>query len=107
MQELDHSPIQGPGGIVPPNVATPNADLMASAFRCSPAVLHDNYGDLSKGGWAPQQRQRFGHLTPANWYESLLDAIVTPQTVWLDVGCGRNLSPGNAATERCLADRCL
>jgi SAM-dependent methyltransferase len=80
--------------------------LMADAFNRMPAVLQDKYGDLEAGGWAPRQRIRFGHLTPADWYEALLDAVVTPQTAWLDVGCGRDVSPGNAATARRLADRC-
>ena len=107
MQALDPSPGPAPDGITLSHVTPPAADLMARAFRCSPVVLQDKYGDLSKGGWAPKQRLRFGHLTPADWYESLLDAIVTPRTVWLDVGCGRDLAPGNGATSRRLADRCL
>jgi SAM-dependent methyltransferase len=106
MQASDHGPIQPPGGITLSNVTPPDSKLMADAFRCCPAVLHDKIGDLSKGGWGPKQRLGFGHLTPADWYESLLDAIVTPETVWLDVGCGRHLSPGNPATARRLADRC-
>jgi SAM-dependent methyltransferase len=106
MRKFDHGPVQVSGGISLTNVTPPNARLMADAFRCSPAVLHDKIGGWSQAGWAPKQRLRFGHLTPADWYESLLDAIVTPQTVWLDVGCGRDLSPGNVATGRRLADRC-
>lgn len=98
--------MQTQGGIPLSNVVPPAPALMASAFRCSPAVLRDKYGDLSTGGWAPRQRIGFGHLTPADWYEALLDALVTPQTIWLDVGCGRDLSPGNEATARRLADRC-
>jgi 2-polyprenyl-3-methyl-5-hydroxy-6-metoxy-1,4-benzoquinol methylase len=104
MQEPDHH--SNPGEINLSNVVPPTAPLLARAFRRSPAVLHDKYGDLSKGGWAPKQRLGFGHLTPADWYEALLDALVTPQTVWLDVGCGRDLFPGNVATARRLADRC-
>ena len=106
MRQSDHSLAQALGGIGVSNVPPPKSKLMAEAFRCSPAVLREKIGDWSQAGWAPKQRLRFGHLTPADWYESLLDAIVTPQTVWLDVGCGRDLSPGNAATARRLAGRC-
>jgi 2-polyprenyl-3-methyl-5-hydroxy-6-metoxy-1,4-benzoquinol methylase len=106
MPELDHGPVPTFQDIALRKVTPPGSGLMASAFRCCPAVLHDKYGDLSKGGWGPRQRLGFGHLTPADWYEALLDAVVTPQTIWLDVGCGRNLSPGNTATARRLADRC-
>lgn len=104
MKKLDHLPT--PGAITLAHVVPPGGTLMNSAFRCSPEVLRDKYGDLGTGGWAPKQRLAFGHLTPADWYEALLDAIVTPQTVWLDVGCGRDLSPGNIPTARRLADRC-
>jgi SAM-dependent methyltransferase len=79
---------------------------MADALTCMPVILREKYGALEAGGWAPRQRIRFGHLTPADWYEALLAAVVTPRTVWLDVGCGRDVSPGNAATARRLADRC-
>ena len=103
MTQIDHLPASGP---VAPAQSIPPSVLMDRAFRCSPAVLSDKYGDLAKGGWAPKQRFAFGHLTPADWYESLLDAMVTPQTVWLDVGCGRDLLPGNSVTARRLADRC-
>ena len=107
MGELDYDPNQ-----MPPRIAalgtgrSPAAGLMASAFRCGPAIMRDKIGNLSQAGWAPKQRLRFGHLTPADWYEALLDAIVTSETVWLDVGCGRDLSPGNEVTARRLADRC-
>lgn len=80
--------------------------LVACARACMPSVLSDKYGDLLAGGWGPRQRAWFGHVTPADWYEALLDAVITPHTVWLDVGCGRDVSPGNAATARRLADRC-
>jgi SAM-dependent methyltransferase len=106
MPQLDPNPTGAAGGITLSNVTPPTSALMASAFRCSPIVLRDKFGDLSKAGWGPRQRLAFGHLTPADWYESLLDTLVTPETVWLDVGCGRNLAPGNPPTARRLADRC-
>jgi SAM-dependent methyltransferase len=106
MRKSDYSPTQPLGDIPLSHVAPQNSELLADAFRCSPAVLRDKVGDFLAAGWAPKQRLAFGHLTPSDWYESLLDAMVTPQTVWLDVGCGRDLSPGNVATARRLADRC-
>ncbi len=64
------------------------------------------YGDLAKGGWGPRLRRRFGHYTPDDWYEATVCSLVTSQTDWLDVGCGRDLFPFNPAAARMLAARC-
>jgi len=106
MPVIDDHAVQAAGGITLANVPVPTSPMLASALRCAPIVLRDKFGDLSTAGWGPRQRLAFGHLTPADWYESLLDALVTPETIWLDVGCGHDLSPGNEATARRLAERC-
>lgn len=105
MQSIDQNSTLALPGIDLSHVRPPISRLMQTAFNRMAIVLQDKYGDLSAGGWAPRQRLGFGYVTPADWYEALLDTIVTPDTVWLDVGCGRNLAPGNSATARLLADR--
>ena len=107
MQPLDPMLANANGAVAPVAAGRPVATgLLARARACMPIVLREKHGDLAAGGWAPRQRARFGHVTPADWYEALLDALVTPSTTWLDVGCGRDVSPGNTATARRLADRC-
>ena len=85
---------------------TDGSELWQRVVATIPRVLQEKHGDLATAGWGPRQRDRFGHRTPADWYEALLDVLVTPATIWLDVGCGRDISPGNEATARRLADRC-
>src|SRR5882672_6315992 len=57
-------------------------------------------------GWGPKLRAQFGYYTPDDWYEALLFEKVTPETEWLDVGCGRMMFPSNRSAARVLADRC-
>lgn len=64
------------------------------------------YGDLSAAGQNIRQRLRQGYFAPDEWYEALIDGLVTSQTRWLDVGCGRNLFPQNPALARELSRRC-
>lgn len=44
------------------------------------------------------------YQSPKRVYERLLEATVTPDTVWLDVGCGRRLT-GNNELNQSLAQR--
>jgi SAM-dependent methyltransferase len=64
------------------------------------------YGDLSASGWRPRMRYRFRYFTPDDYYEAIVARSVTPHTQWLDVGCGRELFPGNQPLARRLAGRC-
>ena len=64
------------------------------------------YGAVPTRGWGPKMRDRFGYYTPDDWYETLLDQLVTPSTRWLEVGCGRRLFPSNAALAATLSARC-
>ena len=82
------------------------AGLRGRAAGAMPAILVEKYGPTETQGWGPRLRASFGHATPDDWYEASLDALVMPATVWLDVGCGRDLFPSNAGTARRLADRC-
>lgn len=64
------------------------------------------YGDLATAGWGPRLRERFGYFTPDDWYEATVWNLVRPESDWLDVGCGRDIFPSNAAAARLLAERC-
>lgn len=54
----------------------------------------------------PARRLRFDYFNPDDHYEALVRRLVTPETRWLEIGCGRNVFPSNAALARELADRC-
>lgn len=57
-------------------------------------------------GWGPRLRLKFGYFNPDDVYEATVDSFVTPDTTWLDVGCGRDIFPSNYAMAKLLADRC-
>lgn len=71
-----------------------------------PAVLRLKYGPPERLGWRPRLRRRFGYRTPDDWYEATVTALVGEETLWLDVGCGREVFPSNPAAARLLAGRC-
>jgi SAM-dependent methyltransferase len=77
----------------------PTAQELEGLFR-------HKHGDLADLGWGPRLRSQFGYFTPDEVYEALLCKLITKETVWLDVGCGRDLFPSNHRTARLLADRC-
>jgi len=69
-------------------------------------VLDLKYGPAAARGWGPRLRERFGYRTPDDWYEALVFDLVTEDTTWLDVGCGRSVFPYNKAGAELLARRC-
>jgi SAM-dependent methyltransferase len=64
------------------------------------------YGDPHATGPGPAKRHKLGYYNPDDYYEALLARLVSPDTVWLDVGCGRNLFPSNRKLSDQLAQRC-
>lgn len=64
------------------------------------------HGRADECGPRAAQRRRFAYFTPNDYYEAVLDSLVTSETRWLDVGCGRNLLPGNERLAETLAARC-
>lgn len=69
-------------------------------------IFQIRYGNLSGVGWAPRMRWWFNYFTPDEYYEAVLDKLVAPGSRWLDVGCGRNVFPGNSNLAQILAKRC-
>jgi SAM-dependent methyltransferase len=49
---------------------------------------------------------RFGYIRADLWYEALVDALVTQETRWIDVGGGKSVFPHNDPLSTILARRC-
>lgn len=79
---------------------------MAAAAQYLAEILSLKYGPRPNWGWLPILRERYGYVSPDDWYEATVFSLVTEQTDWLDVGCGRNVFPFNRPTAKCLAERC-
>lgn len=69
-------------------------------------IFRMRHDDLSRVGWGPRMRVRFNYFTPDEYYEAVVNKLVTKNTSWLDVGCGRHVFPSNTRLARILADRC-
>lgn len=63
------------------------------------------YGPVETTGWSPRRRHEFGYYSPDDYYEALVDKLVTPTTRWLDVGSGRDIFPSNKKLAELLARR--
>ena len=70
-----------------------------------PEITRLKYGEPRDWGWTPWLRQRYGYVSPDEWYEATVFDLVSETTDWLDVGCGRNIFPFNRATAAVLAQR--
>ena len=68
-------------------------------------LLH-KYGPPDTLGWGPRLRRGFGYYTPDDIYEAYVASLVRTDTVWLEVGCGRDLFPSNGYLARQLSHRC-
>jgi SAM-dependent methyltransferase len=62
-------------------------------------------GALSVCDWSPRLRRAYRYFSPDDFYEALIDRMVTRETRWLDIGCGRDLFPSNARLARTLSGR--
>jgi 2-polyprenyl-3-methyl-5-hydroxy-6-metoxy-1,4-benzoquinol methylase len=69
-------------------------------------TFHLRYELEEELGATPATYKRFGYHSPETYYEALVDRLVSKDTVWLDVGCGRALFPSNPALAQELAERC-
>ena len=77
-----------------PAIAGP--ELIAQALGLKHGSRHGTY-DL---------HQRYGYVSPDAVYEGTLLGLVTPNTRWLDIGCGRHVFPFNPAAADQLSRRC-
>src|SRR5262245_51394110 len=71
-------------------------------------LFHKKHKKYSNGkfAWGPQLRLDFEYFTPDDIYENAVATLVTVDTTWLDVGCGRDIFPSNFPTAKLLAERC-
>ncbi|MFT4517647.1 MAG: SAM-dependent methyltransferase [Halioglobus sp.] len=68
-------------------------------------IFTGKYGEIADLNWSPALRWKFDHFNPDDIYEALMTKLVTSETSWLDVGCGRNIFPSNPKLSQVLADR--
>jgi len=69
-------------------------------------IFQQKYGYMDELGWGPKQRLSQGYFTPDDIYEATVSELISSETRWLDVGCGRELFPGNPGLGYELANRC-
>lgn len=69
-------------------------------------IFHNKYGQPGELYWGPGLRWKFGYFNPDDWYEAVVDSLVTPGVRWLDVGSGRDIFPSNRGLAQELSDRC-
>lgn len=68
-------------------------------------IFKMKYGEPDSANWSPALRWRFNYFTPDDYYEALVNKLVSENCDWLDVGCGRFIFPTNHTLARLLADR--
>ncbi len=64
------------------------------------------HASIDEMGWDPRLRHRFGHFTPDDYYEAVVEGLIDSNSEWLDVGGGSAIFPSNPKLARMLADRC-
>jgi SAM-dependent methyltransferase len=87
---------------------TPKTEVGPFAFAASElaAVFDSKYYRFGELGWGPRRRRASGYFTPDDYYEALVNRLVTPGCRWADVGCGRDVFPGNPDLAGQLSRRC-
>jgi 2-polyprenyl-3-methyl-5-hydroxy-6-metoxy-1,4-benzoquinol methylase len=68
-------------------------------------LFERKYEDWDSVGWEPKLRKRFSYFTPDDYYEALVDSLVSKGAVWADIGCGRDIFPSNRGLARELTER--
>ena len=89
----------------PMKLAT-NYSVLFPSYKELQEVFQPKHGLSGSIGWGPSLRFRFRYFSPDDIYEALVAKLVTKSTVWLDVGCGRDLFPSNRPLARRLAGMC-
>ena len=63
-------------------------------------------GNLGNHGWRVRMRYGFGYFESDDWYEAVVDRLVTEESRWIDVGGGKSMFPQNTALADTLSRRC-
>ena len=82
------------------SATAPSPSQIAEPFRPPSneellALFYQKYSSSRGLGWGPQLRLDYGYFNPDDYYEALVDRLVTSETSWLDIGCGRDIFPFN------------
>ncbi len=64
------------------------------------------YPDNRPLGWRARKKVDAKYHSPEEWYQSIVEALVTENTTWVDIGGGQFLFPDNQALAAQLAQRC-
>jgi SAM-dependent methyltransferase len=70
------------------------------------AIFNLKYRRTPEMGWGPLMRLRFGYFNPDDHYEAIVARLVTAETRWADIGCGRDVFPSNPNLAHELSERC-
>ena len=70
------------------------------------AFFKAKYYRFGEPGWGPKLRLRFKYFSPDDYYEALVERLVTAGCDWADIGCGRDVFPSYPELARRLAKRC-
>jgi ubiquinone/menaquinone biosynthesis C-methylase UbiE len=57
-------------------------------------------------GWSPRRRIKYGYTSPGDYYEAIVNKLVRPESIWVDIGGGKSIFPHNQALSRQLSQRC-
>jgi hypothetical protein len=44
------------------------------------------HASIDQMGWCPRLRHQFGHFTPDDYYEAVVEGLIDSDTEWLDEG---------------------
>src|SRR4051794_34038505 len=86
-------------------MSSANYDLSLS-FPDLESAFTMRFGNPRTTGPLPKLRHRLGYHVPDSYYEAMVAKLVTAETTWLEVGCGRRLFPSNPALANALAKKC-
>ena len=62
-------------------------DELRTISSAGEQAFQARYAPLEEKGWSPQLRHRFGYFSPDDYYELLMDRLVTEGCEWADIGC--------------------
>lgn len=82
------------------------AEIRSPTERQLRSVFQTKYGPDNELDWGPRTRRSFRYHNPDDWYEALVESLVTSGSRWLDVGCGRDIFPSNKRLAEELSSRC-
>jgi SAM-dependent methyltransferase len=65
-----------------------------------------HYGNPDSLGPNPRLWRQYAYYLPDDFYEAMVSKLVQAESLWLDIGCGRDLFPNNPSLAKTLSSRC-